>query len=120
MFLSVHCWIVDICQLNQTNKQSVSLDKLKYSVDKYQLFNNGLKETISKLVELDDNESVEGMHEDIQKQKFNKIMSHISKYIFDYDFNFIDYPYLSDIVIEIIKRKQPYVDTPITDLLQKL
>ena len=107
-------------QIEQIKQESALLDKLKETVGNYQIFNDGLKEMIGKLVALDNRESVAGMGNEIQKQKFNKIMSEISTYIFNYDFNFIDYPYLSDIVLEIIKRKQPNADADVTDLLKKL
>ena len=107
-------------QVKQIRQKSTLLDKLEETVGKYQIFNNGLKEVIDELVTLDNRESVAGMDEEIQKQKFNKIMSEISAYIFNYDFNLMDYPYLSDIILEIIKRKQPNADANITDLLNKL
>ena len=47
-------------------------------------------------------------------------MAEISYYIFNYDFNFMDYPYLSVVVLEIIKRKAPNPDAKISDLLQQL
>jgi hypothetical protein len=77
-------------------------------------------EAIEKIISIDKREVVASMEDEIQKQKFNKILSEISLYIFNYDFNFVDYPYLSDIVLEIMKRKQPNPDADITYLLAKL
>jgi hypothetical protein len=106
-------------QLSQIQQQSELLDKLKEHIENYQTFNDGLKETIEKIIDLDKRESVTG--EEVQKQKFNKILAEISSYIFNYGFNFMDYPYLSDdIILEIIKRKQPNADANITDILNKL
>jgi L-rhamnose mutarotase len=107
-------------QLNQIQQQSELLDKLKENVENYQIFTEGLQESIKKIIALDDEESVAGMPEEIQKKKFNKILAELSSYIFNYDFNFEDYPYLSNIVLEIIKRKQPNADANIKDLLTKL
>jgi hypothetical protein len=107
-------------QLSQIKRESASLDNLTRRIGNYQMFNQGLKEAIEKINSLDQRETVAGMPEEIQKQKFNKIISQISPYIFNYDFNFLDYPYLSDILIELIKRKQPDPDADITDLLKKL
>ena len=107
-------------QLNQIDRKSALLDELMEILENYQTFNNGLKETVEKLIENDRQFSVAGMGSDIQKQKLTKILSEISSYIFDYDFNFTDYPYLSDVVLEIIKRKQPEPDADIGDLLRKL
>jgi hypothetical protein len=41
-------------------------------------------------------------------------------YIFDYDLKYEDHPYLFEIVLDIIKRKQSNTDEDITDLLKKL
>jgi len=92
------------------------LDGLKKNLKNYQAFTDGLKESIKKIIELDKNQAVSGMSEDIQKSKLNEI----SQYIFDYDFNLIDYPYLSNIVLEIIKDKQSNPDADISDLLKNL
>ena len=65
-------------------------------------------------------EFVKGMDDEIIKSKLNKILSELSTFIFGYNFNFVDYPYLTDIVLEIIKRKQPNPDADINDLLEKI
>jgi light-regulated signal transduction histidine kinase (bacteriophytochrome) len=106
-------------RLKTVNRESTLLDKLIENIDNYSNFNQGLKETIEKINNLDMQESVAEMSDDIQKQKFNKILSNISSYVFNYDFNITDYPYLSDILLEIFKRKQPDVDADISDLLDK-
>jgi outer membrane murein-binding lipoprotein Lpp len=100
--------------INQTS--DLLLEKLKENIDKYDRFTKGLKEKMKTINELDKKESVYGMDEKIQKQKFDKI----SSYIFNYDFNLLDYPYLSEIVLEIIKRKYPDADADISDLLKRL
>jgi len=107
-------------QLNQIKQESTLLKKLKENFGSYHIFNDGLKETLNNLIKLDRLESVAGMDQVTQNNKFNKIMSELSAYIFNYDFNFSDYPYLSDIVLEIIKRKQPNADADVTDLLKIL
>jgi peptidoglycan hydrolase CwlO-like protein len=107
-------------QLNQIQQQSESLNKLKENIENYQTFTDGIKESIEKIIALDNKESVSDMPEEVQKRKFDKILAELSSYIFNYDFNFMDYPYLSDIVLDIIKRKQPNADADITDILKKL
>lgn len=102
--------------LSQIKQQSKQLENLKELVDNYQMFNDGLKEMINKIIALDKEDQVFGAPDIVQKGKLYKI----SLYIFNYDFNLKDYPYLSDIVLEIIKRKQPNPDADISDLLQKL
>lgn len=107
-------------KLGQIKNKSIALEKLKTDIENYESFNSGLKESFGKLIELDKKESVAGMSVDIQKIKYNEILSIISSFIFNYDFKFNDYPYLSDIVLDIFKRKQPNPDAEISDLMQKL
>lgn len=109
-----------LTQLGTINQKSSSLEKLKEVLENYATFNAGLHEMITKLTALDKRESVAGMDDEIKKLKFNKILPELSAYIFNYDFNFSDYPYLSDIIFEIIKRKQPNPDADISDLLKEL
>jgi hypothetical protein len=107
-------------ELGQIKRESVILGKLKEILSNYQTFNGGLKEIIGKIVALDNVETVFKQPKEIQKKKYDKILAEISSYIFNYDFNFSDYPYLTDIILEIIKRKLPNADADISDLLKKL
>lgn len=106
--------------LEQIKRDSEALKRLKEMLGNYQTFNDGLKETIGKIIALDEREAVSGMGEEIQKKKLDKILAELSTFIFNYDFNFSDYPYLSDILLELIKRKQPNADANISDLYGKL
>lgn len=107
-------------QLNQIKRESESLSKLKNTIQDYNIYNEGLKNVIAKIISLDAVESVNKMPREIQSKKFNKIMIEISDYIFNYDFNFLKYPYLSEVLFEIINRKGPNPDSNISDLAQKL
>jgi len=105
-------------QLSQIEQQSALLDKLKENVEYYKDFNDELKKTIEKLIDLDKRKVADGDTE-IQKLKFQEILSELSNYIYNY-YDYGNYPYLSDIVLEIIKRKQPNADADIKDLLSRL
>jgi hypothetical protein len=107
-------------QLNQITQKSSLINKLKEDIEKYQIFNKGLSEMLNEIIKMDINFTGEGLDEETRTKKLNKILSEVSSYIFNYNFNFTDYPYLSDIVLEIIKRKQPNTDAIVTDLLNKL
>jgi hypothetical protein len=108
-----------INQLKATTQNSKMIVQLQSNLESYKNYSDGLKETIGKIIEIDKKEIAEG-NDFVQQQKLNKILSEISQFVFNYDFNFTDYPYLSDIVLEIMKRKQPNADADITDLLNKL
>lgn len=107
-------------QLSQIKQRSTKVDKLKEIISSYKTFNEGLKETLERIRSLDNAESVSKMSKDVQKKKFDKVLAELSSYIFNYDFNVTDFPYLTDIFFEILKRKQPNPDADITDLINKL
>ncbi|MCL2650069.1 MAG: hypothetical protein FWD60_03455 [Candidatus Azobacteroides sp.] len=104
-------------QLNQIKRQSKLLDTLKDNVEYYKDYNGTLKETISKLISLDGRKSADGDTE-IQKLKFNEIITILTDYMYDY-YDYGNYPHLSNIVLEIIKRKQSNADADISDLLKQ-
>lgn len=106
-------------QLGQIKWESLLLVKLKELLINYRTYNDGLKETIAKIMALDSTKIASG-NKEIQKMKLAEIQAGFSSYIFNYDFNFLDYPYLANIFLEIIKRKQPNPDADISDLLHKL
>lgn len=105
-------------QLSQIKRQSKMLDYLKENLEFYKDFNTALKERISSLVNLD-SKKLAGGDSEIQKLKFKDIINILSDYMYDY-YDYAKYPYLSDIVSEIIKRKKFNADEEITDLLKKL
>jgi predicted nuclease with TOPRIM domain len=108
-------------ELNQIQQKSDGLlEKLKNALENYQTFNDGFKEMTEKIVALDNKTLVDAMPENIRKQKFYDILSEISSYIFNYDFNLSEYPYLSDIMLEILNRKQPNPDANISYLLNNI
>lgn len=107
-------------KLGNIKNKSIAIEKIKNDIENYESFNNGLKECIGKLIVLDKDFEVKDYDEKKQKDKLNDILFVIIPFIFNYDFKFNDYPYLSDIVLEIFKRKQPNPDAEISDLMQKL
>ena len=104
-------------QLSQIKRQSELLDALKDDVEFYQDFSNALKETIGKLVDFDNRKSA-GSDSEIQKLKFNEIITILTDYIYNY-YDYDRYQYLYDIVLEIIKLKQLDADANVADLLRK-
>lgn len=105
-------------QLSQIKRQSKLVDGLKDDIEFYKDFNAALKETIIKLVNLD-NQKLTGGDSEVQKLKFNEIVTILVDYIYNY-YDYAKYPYLSDIVLEIVKRKKLNADADITDLLLRL
>jgi hypothetical protein len=107
-------------QLKHIKQTSKLVATLKDNLGNFKTVNENLNITIQNIVSIDKKEFVKSMGDQVVKLKLNKILGELSRFIFDYNFNFVDYPYLSDIVLEIIKRKQPNPDAEISDLLKKL
>jgi hypothetical protein len=108
-----------LSQLALIKQQSKLVTTLKDNLSNFKTFNDGLNTSIQNIIAIDKKEIVKGMSPQVVNSKLNKILSELAKFIFDYNFNFVDYPYFSDIVLEIIKRKQPNPDADISDLLKK-
>jgi len=105
-------------QLDQIKRQSASPLKLKDDIAIYKDYYNDLKVALEKLIELDEKYTA-GDDVKIKEMKFCKISLVLSKYFYNY-YDYGNYPYLSDIVIQIMKRKYNNADADITDLLIRL
>ena len=92
--------------------------KLTDKLSKYKLSNDGLKTTIEKILEID--KQFVANDEYTQKTKLNDVLNELAWYFRNYRFNFTDYPYLTEIVLEIIKLKQKDANTDIANLKDKL
>jgi acyl carrier protein phosphodiesterase len=103
-------------KLNQITQKSVLLDKLKENVESYQDFYTEFKATIGKIVALDI-EKPETIDESKTK-KSEKIIIILTKYMYDY-YDYGNYHYLSEIILEIIKRKRD-ADADIKELFNNL
>jgi hypothetical protein len=99
-------------------EQTELVHKLTEKIDKYKLCNDGLKTAIGKILEID--KKFVANDDYTQETKFSDVLAEIAWYIRNYRFNFIDYPYLSELVLEIIKLKQKDSNTDITFLKEKL
>ena len=106
-----------ITQLKSIEQTELVL-KLTDKLSKYKLCNDGLKTTIDKILEID--KKFVANDDYTQETKWKDISSELAWYFRNYRFNFIDYPYLSETVLEIINRKQKDPNTDITDLNSKL
>lgn len=105
-------------QLNSISLTSESLDELKKKLPKYKLCTDSLKTTIAGIINYDKNNTAND--DNIQKAKQQQILLKLSYYFFNYRFNFTDYPYLADIVLELMKLKQKDANTDISHLSAKL
>jgi len=104
--------------LDQITMISKLRDALKTDLERYEIYHNELKETITKIVEMDESVTAQNIPE-AREMKFTNFASNLDKYTFNRP-NFKKYPYLSNIIIEIIERKLHNVDASIKDLLNKL
>jgi DNA repair exonuclease SbcCD ATPase subunit len=100
----------------QIKEKSAKIDELKQKIEKYKQYNDNLKETIREIQKIDKEWEVKGMSQKMQDEKYLKI----SEYIFNYDFNLVDYPHLSKIILNIIKDKFSNPDKDIQEHLNNL
>ncbi len=105
-------------QLRPLSQSSQLLDQLRENIRYYKDFSDKLKKTVEKLVRLDE-EKAAARIEEIQEMKLNEILYELSNYMYNY-YDYTNYPYLSGIISQIIKRKYPNADANIKDLLEKL
>lgn len=108
-----------LIDINKIERESTLLNKLRKDIENYPAFADDLKSSIERIIDLDSKETVIGMNSEIQKMKHAKIMNEISEYIFGFDFQLVDYPYLSNIIFEVLKEKQPNPDADISFLLKR-
>jgi hypothetical protein len=104
--------------LDSITEKSVSLDELKKKLKSYKQYSDDLKATISKIMTLDKNFVANDTK--LQKTKQLNILAELSSYFHNYYFNYTDYPYLSDIILEIMKLKQKDANSNISHLSSKL
>ena len=98
--------------------QTESVKNLTNLLSKYKLRNDGLKSTIDKILKLDDQMVANDDHSQDMKQGL--ILSNFAWYFRNYRFNFTDYPYLSDIILEIMKQKERDANADVSHFLDEL
>lgn len=106
-------------QLNTITEASDSLANLKLKIERYELRSGALKKAIDDIITLD--KKLKAIDDpQVQIMKLTDVLIIIAGYVRNYQFNFRDYPYLSDIILEILKRKQKNPNADISDLVSKL
>ena len=99
-------------------EQSALVKELTEKLRLYRLRNDGLKATINRIIDID--RTMTADDDSTQEIKRQHILGQLSRYFREFLFNFTDTPYLSGIVLEIMRLKQRDADAPISHLLDKL
>lgn len=97
--------------------QSGLVVSLLGKIDKYGQRNEGLVKTLDKIT-LDG--IFEATDEDEHIKKLNITLSNLASFYRNYKFHFLDYPYLTDIILEVQKLKQKDSNADIKALRDKL
>ena len=102
--------------LNSINHTSASLDKLKLLLTSYKTKYKGLEDCFERILSL--NKNVNDLSDEIRSDKIKDINYEISTYIFGFDINFNDYPYISEVINNAIVTKHGNTDVNISNLLK--
>ena len=102
--------------LNSINHTSASLDKLKSLLTSYKTKYKGLEDCFERI--LSHNKNVNDLSDEIRSDKIKDINYEISTFIFDFDINFNDYPYISGVINNAIVTKHGDTDVNISNLLK--
>lgn len=105
-------------QLKGINENSKAVNIILKKIEKYEKVNSELAETVKDLQVLDT--QLVANNEFTNKEKYIKIIVSLTEFLRNYSFNFKDYPYLTEVVLEIINRKQRDANANIDDLINKL
>ncbi len=106
--------------------QIVSLEKserVKYlseNLNNYKLSKDGLYKSLIKIIEIDKKQFANDDYTQNVKMKNILIELELSSFFRNYRFNFTNYPYLTEIILEIIKLKQKDANAEIKYLIDKL
>lgn len=114
-----------LLKLQNIIRESVLLKSMIYKLSDYEQLSTGLKDCMKIILEYDDpknkNYVVTKQLEEVDKEyKRELIFKEIKSYIVSYGFNFIDYPYLTSIISDIIFYKQNDPDRDIKEFYTKL
>ncbi|GHB36274.1 hypothetical protein [Mongoliitalea lutea] len=111
---------LELKNLDVISEESQLTNQLRKKIQDYEIVNQGLKNALAKINQIDQSELVRGMPTEIQNTKLGKILTELSSFTFNYDLKENNYPYLIEITLEVMRRKHPNPDADITDLLLKL
>lgn len=101
-------------KLGLITRDSKKVIELKDLLQNYEMRNEGLGILFNELVDIDANEIAN--NESTDKKKRGRINDKIMRYMYDYEFTLNDYPYISNIILEIINRKQADSNASLEDL----
>lgn len=101
-----------------TIKSSSLINQLNTDLKYYKENNDKLKSIIRHFV--DNNPRVENFNDEIQQKKRGDILRKLASYLYNYDINTQNYPYLYDIIGEVIMIKEKDLDADLSSILKKM
>lgn len=99
-------------------EQSQLVIDLSDKIEKYRLKNEGLIKSLDKIILADSRNKVSEPEE--HESKLKDILTEIASFYRNYKFKFLDYPYLTEIVLEVQKLKQKDSNADIKALREML
>ena len=105
-------------QLNSLEKNEANKKLIEHLVS-YKYRYQFLQEALAEIIRVDLEEGERENNKLIRPIKFEKVIRPLTAYFDAYKTNFFEYPYLNDIIIEIIQKKENNVDADLNYLLQR-
>jgi len=99
-------------------EQTELVYNLKDKLELYEDRNEGLKEAIKKIIDIDSQFIANDFN--TKQMKVQRIFNQFSDYFYNFRFDFSDYPYLSEIIFEIMNQKQSDANADIRHFIDKL
>jgi len=93
--------------------------ELRRRLRDYNRLNNGLRHTINEINKLDQIQAGGSQNSPAKQMKLKEILFILGQYMYN-NYAYVNNPYLSDIVTQILIRKYENADAPIMDLLERL
>jgi len=106
-------------RLRQIKRSSNSLNNLRTDISSYIEITKSLNGAIDEISRIDANNVPANGNSQLQKERFSTVIEFLSNFLYDNE-KYANYPFLQDVLFNIISRKRVNADARITDLLIKV
>jgi hypothetical protein len=105
-------------QLNAM-EQTEAVKKSIELLSNYELRFEGLQETLTNIIQLN-SKRIGFDNPEFTKIKYGEMINELTTYFYDYEIKLNEYPYLAEVITEIIQKKQVEIDADLSYLKERL